>query len=236
MELPVVVVVVPVTLQPAVITELNVVHDVLLASVEQLRKKSVAVTVVVQLELEVVGLDEAELEMAELDEVVEEEELVEAGVLGSGFGGGPSTIGGGPEGLGQSPDMWMPNTLMHGKWKVGRRGKLGQSNSTSGISGNFQMIRGSQVGHGRRIGTIVVEESLPVVVSHSFPVIEKSVKASYERPGGTVVMVEVTEPVIEMTGPTVIVAPLVVSVVSVVIDSPKGKVRTVVDPSGSVSV
>lgn len=85
----------------------------------------------------------------------------------------------------------MPKILMQGRWKVGNFGILGQSNSTHGTSGSFQTISGSHVGQGRMTGTIVVEWSLPVVVSQTLFVIEKSVKTWMERPGGSVVMVDV---------------------------------------------
>jgi hypothetical protein len=64
----------------------------------------------------------------------------------------------------------MPNILMQGKWKDGNSGSSGHWNSTEGISGRFQMMMGAQRGQGRIIGTMVVEESDPVVVSHSFVV------------------------------------------------------------------
>ncbi len=62
---------------------------------------------------------------------------------------------------------------MHGKWKGGSSGRSGQSKSTSGTSGAFQTISGAQFKHGRMIGTTVVDESEPVVVTHSLPVIDR---------------------------------------------------------------
>ena len=103
--------------------------------------------------------------------------LVGSCELGLGLSGGPSLDGAGPEGSGHSPATWMPKILMHGRWNVGNSGNVGQSNSTSAISGTFHTISGSQVAQGNMIGTIVVELSLPVVVSHWLPVTEKSVKS-----------------------------------------------------------
>ena len=54
------------------------------------------------------------------------------------------------------------------------------------------MITGSHVGHGSITGAIVVDESLPVVVSQILPDTGKSVNSWTNRPGGRVVMVLVT--------------------------------------------
>lgn len=75
---------------------------------------------------------------------------------GSGLSGGASFWGVGPEGLEQSPEIWMPKTLTQGRWNLGSFGNPGQLNSTSGISGRFQMICGPHVGQGKMMGTIVV--------------------------------------------------------------------------------
>jgi hypothetical protein len=96
-----------------------------------------------------------------------------------------------------------------------------------------QTITGSHVGHGKITGTIVVDESLPVVMSQMLVVIEKSVKSSTDTPGGSVVMVDVTVG----TGPTVSVEPSVVIVSTpVMTGEPEGMVKIIVEPSGSVSV
>ena len=137
----------------------------------------------------------------------------------------------------------MPKILMHGRWKGGSSGNCGQSNSTHGISGVSQIITGSHVGHGKITGTIVVDESLPVVVSQMLVVIEKSVKSARDTPGGSVVMVDVTVPLggdvmpDVGTGPTVSVEPSVVIVSTpVMTGEPGGMVKIIVEPSGSVSV
>ena len=103
-------------------------------------------------------------------------------------------------------------------------------------------MTGSQVGQGNMTGTIVVDESFPVVVSQMLVLIGKSVKSSMDTPAGTVVIVDVIsstpfEDVEVGAGPTVRVDPSVVIVVSPVIaDDPKGIVKTIVEPSGSVRV
>jgi hypothetical protein len=73
-------------------------------------------------------------------------------------------------------------------------------------------------------GTMVVEESLPVVVSQKFVVTDESVKSEIVRPGGSVVIVDVMVPLgTVVTGPTVKVDPSVVMVVrSVIISEPEG--------------
>jgi hypothetical protein len=64
-------------------------------------------------------------------------------------------------------------------------------------------------------------------------VIGKSVKSSRDTSGGTVVMVDVTA---VGRGPTVSVEPSVVMVVTPVTTEPKGTVKTILEPSGSVKV
>lgn len=137
----------------------------------------------------------------------------------------------------------MPKILIHGRWKGGSSGNCSQSNLTHVISGMSQTITGSQVGHGKMTGTIVVEASLPVVVSQMSVVIEKAVKSERDRPGGSVVMVDVTVPLggdvmpDVATGPTVSVEPSVVIVSTpVMTDEPEGTVKMIAEPSGSVSV
>jgi len=61
---------------------------------------------------------------------------------------------------------------MHGKWKGGSSGRSGQLKSTSGTSGASHTMIGEQSRQGRMMGTTVVDESAPVVVTHSFPVID----------------------------------------------------------------
>jgi len=131
----------------------------------------------------------------------------------------------------------MPNILMQGRWNGGSSGN-GHLNNTQGISGVLQTISGSHVAQGRTTGTIVVDESLPVVVSQMLVVIEKSVKAPMDTPGGSVVIVDVTVPLGRAAvGPTVMVEPSVKIVRSPVIaEESEGRVRIVVEPSGSVSV
>lgn len=98
-------------------------------------------------------------------------------------------------------------------------------------------MTGSHVGQGKMTGTIVVEESLPVVVIQILVEILEAVKSSRDTPEGTVVMVEViVAGGSVVTGPTVSVVPPVVIVSTPVIVEPGGRVRTVVEPSGPVSV
>ncbi|KAK4560672.1 hypothetical protein LTR86_005250 [Recurvomyces mirabilis] len=67
-------------------------------------------------------------------------------------------------------------------------------------------MTGSQLGHGSRTGTIVVDESAPVVVSHWFVDMDDP-KACVERPEGVVVIVEVSATlVLVAVGPAVVEA------------------------------
>ena len=72
------------------------------------------------------------------------------------------------------------------------------------ISGRFQTMTASHSGQGSRTGTIVVDESAPVVVSH-WSVEMEDPKACVDRPEGVVVIVEVSD-VLEVVaaGPVVV--------------------------------
>lgn len=99
------------------------------------------------------------------------------------------------------------------------------------------MILGLQFAQGKITGRMVVDDSLPVVVSHMFPVIEESVKSSIDRDGGRVVMVEFTDSGVKgMTGATVRVEPSVVTVSNPEIVEAGGRVKMKVKLSGSVNV
>lgn len=108
-----------------------------------------------------------------------------------GSSGGASFDGG----ASHSPATVTPKIWMHGRWNLGSSGNSGQANSTPAMAGRPHMMIAAHSGQGRMTGTIVVEESLPVVVSHSFEV-KVPVNVSVDRPGGTVVMVEVTNDVV----------------------------------------
>ena len=82
------------------------------------------------------------------------------------------------------------------------------------------------------------EWSLPVVVSHIFPVTGVSVKGSIDSPAGTVVIVDVMVALVVGVGAgcRVSVCPFVVIVCSPVKVEPGGSVRITEDPSGSINV
>lgn len=96
----------------------------------------------------------------------------------------------------------MPKILMHGKLKVGKPGKMEpQSKFTPDTGGKSQMMTsplpplGAQLEH-QIAGTIVVLLSF-VVVIQVFVVIPVGSMISVETPVGRVVMVDVTDPLVD---------------------------------------